>query len=607
MCGLERLHSINGSWSGDFATTETRLPLSKGNLEQHVCVRMTAHAVKGRAAFSGPMALDILIQNGQVVDGMGAPPRLADVGIRGAVIASVGRTRNRKARRTIEAHGKYIAPGFIDIHTHSDVGILVEPTAECAVRQGVTTHVVGNCGDSPAPISDEYRELAVRRFEYYSNARDWRWSTYREYLDLAERQGVGINLAGLVGHGAIRLAVMGFEERPPTRGELNAMMGHAEEAMRSGAFGMSTGLVYPPGCFADTEEIVELAGVVARHGGFYASHIRGEREMIVEAVRECIEIGERAGCSVQISHNNPKYGGLGKAREIQTLWESARARGVDVLADNDVHTDFGPPLSHALPQWTQKLRTDDLLRLLNDPEKRRELKTEVMADRRPGAGYVGLLVHERFDRIWLLRCPEDPSKEGFTIAALASRRGVDPWTAYFDVIVEEQNRAVGLFDYMDLEEIKSTLRHPLVMICSDGWVAPKEERTSPTAPYQPCTFGEFPGILQRFVVEEPVLTLENAIYKMTGMPAVRLGLGDRGLVRPGFAADLVVFDLPRVRDRATNLWPHTYPFENYPHDFPEGIDWVLVNGRLAVDEGRPTGSLTGRVLRHSSKPRKSGV
>jgi len=370
---------------------------------------------------------------------------------------------------------------------------------------------------------------------------------------------------------------------------------------------MSTGLVYPPGCFADTEEIIQLAGVVARHGGFYASHIRGEREMIVEAVRECIDIGERTGCPVQISHNNPKYGGLGKGQEVQKVWESARARGVDVLADNDVHTDFGPPLSHALPQWTQKLRTDDLLRLLNDPEKRRELKTEVMADRKPGAGYVGLLVHECFDRIWLLRCPSDPSKEGLTIAALASKRSVDPWTAYFDVIVEEQDRAVGLFDYMDLEEIKSTIRHPLVMICSDGWVAPKEERTSPTAPYEPCTFGEFPGILQRFVVEEPVLALENAIYKMTGMPAARLGLGNRGLVRPGFAADLVVFDLPRVRDRATNLWPHTYPFENYPHDFPEGIDWVLVNGRLAVEEGRPTGSLTGRVLRHTDKSPKPGM
>jgi len=549
------------------------------------------------------MAFDVLIRGGRVLDGTGSPARALDVGIRQGHIVRVGLLKGSQADRTIDATGLYVAPGFIDIHTHSDVGILVEPTAECAVRQGVTTHVVGNCGDSPAPIGEKYRELATRRFEYYAQARDWSWTTYQQYLDFVEGRGVGVNIAGLVGHGAIRTAVMGFDERAPDRGELRAMKSHVAEAMKAGAFGMSTGLVYPPGCFADTDEIVELAKIVARYSGFYASHIRGERETIVEAVKECIHIGERAGCAIQISHNNPKYGGIGKAPEIQALWETARKRGLDVLADNDAHTDFGPPLSHALPQWTQKLRTEDLVELVRDPAKRRALREEIQADRKPGAGYVGLLVHERFDRIWLLRCPLDPSKEGLTIADLAVRRGVDPWNVYFDVIVEERDRAVGLFDYMDLEEIKSTLRHPLVMICSDGWVAAKEERTSTSAPYQPCTFGEFPGILQRFVVEEPVLTLENAIYKMTGMPATRLGLKDRGLIRQGFAADVVVFDLPRIRDRATNLWPHKYPFENYPHDFPEGIDWVFVNGRLAVEDGRPTGSLSGRVLRHQANQR----
>ncbi len=550
------------------------------------------------ANLSAAMAYDILVRGGSVVDGTGSSPRTADIGIQGGRIVRVGECAGARADRSIDARGLFVAPGFIDIHTHSDIGILVEPTAECAVRQGVTTHVIGNCGDSPAPISEKYRELATRRFEYYAQAREWNWTTYAEYLDFMAASGVGVNIAGLVGHGAVRTAVMGFEERAPTREEMQSMKGHVAEAMNAGAFGMSTGLVYPPGCFAATEEIVELAKVVARHGGFYASHIRGERETIVDAVKECIEIGERAGCPVQISHNNPKYGGIGKSPEIQALWESAHNRGLDVLVDNDVHTDFGPPLSHALPQWTQKLRTQDLVSLLHDPAKRNEIREEVHADRKPGAGYVGLLVHDRFDRIWLLRCPHDPAKEGLTIAELAARRGVDPWTAYFDVIVEEQDRAVGLFDYMDLGEIKSTLRHPLVMICSDGWVSPKDERTSATAPYQPCTFGEFPGVLQRFVVEEPVLTLPNAIHKMTGMPARRLAFKDRGLIREGFAADLVVFDLPRVKDRATNRWPHAYPFENYPHEYPEGIDWVFVNGTAAVEDGKPTGTRTGRCLRH---------
>ena len=221
------------------------------------------------------MAFDILIRGGNVLDGTGSPARAADIGIQRGRIARVGKLARALAHRTIDAKGLFVAPGFIDIHTHSDIGILVEPTAECAVRQGVTTHVIGNCGDSPAPISEGYRELATRRFEYYAQAREWDWTTYGEYLDFMEANGVGVNIAGLVGHGAVRTAVMGFDERAPNRGEMRSMKAHVEEAMAAGAFGMNTGLVYPPGCFAATEEIVELAEVVARHGGFYASHIRG--------------------------------------------------------------------------------------------------------------------------------------------------------------------------------------------------------------------------------------------------------------------------------------------------------------------------------------------
>ncbi len=544
------------------------------------------------------MPFDVLLRNGRLLDGTGAPWQARDVGVRKGKIAQVGRLNRSKADVVIDASGKYVAPGFIDIHTHSDVGVLVEPTCECAVRQGVTTHVIGNCGDSPAPISDRYRDLAVRRFLYYADSTDWRWSGYDEYLDFVESRHVGINIAGLVGHGAVRLAAMGFEERTPTSRELREMKGYVDEAMRAGTFGMSTGLVYPPGCFASTDEVVELAKVVERYGGFYASHIRGERETIGEAVQECLEIGERAGVPVQISHNNPKYGGWGKSTTIQAMWEAARARGIDVTVDNDSHTDFGPSLSHALPQWTQKLTTDGLVDLLKDSSKREALRQEIKEDKRPAAGYVGLLVHDAWNRVFLLRCPNDPSKEGLTIARLAEKRGVDPWTAFFDVIVEERDQAIALFDYQDIEEVKATMQHPLVMICSDGWVLPKDAQSSKAPPYVPCTYGEYPGVIERFVVKEPVLRLEEAIRKMTSMPATRLGLPDRGLVRKGSWADLVVFDLPRVRDRATNLWPHTHPFENYPHGYPEGIDWVLVNGVVAVEDGAPTGALAGRVLRH---------
>src|SRR2546428_12354135 len=348
--------------------------------------------VKAGPVVPRTMPFDVVIRGGLVVEGTGAPGGRADIGPGGAKIARVGDVGRSKSAIVIDASGKYVAPGFIDIHTHSDLGILVEPTAECAVRQGVTTDVIGNCGDSPAPISERYRELAMRRFGYYVQARDWTWSTYGGYLDFLERQGVGINIAGLVGHGSMRIAVMGFEERPPSRDELGAMKGHVDEAMRAGAFGMSTGLVYPPGCFAATDEIVELANVVARHRGFYASHIRGERATIVDAVRECIEIGERAGCPVQISHNNPKYGGIGKSKEIQALWEAARDRGVDVLAGNDAHTDFGPPLCHAVPPWTQQLPSDELLAMLRDRTEPSAQNSEFKACKRPVAAIVGVAV-----------------------------------------------------------------------------------------------------------------------------------------------------------------------------------------------------------------------
>src|SRR3989449_10181935 len=238
---------------------------------------VSVNDVKGAADVLHEMAFDVVIRGGRVLDGTGSSWRVADIGIRTGKIARVGPLGRAKFDRAIDASGSYVAPGFIDIHTHSDIGILVEPTAECAVRQGVTTHVIGNCGDSPAPIGERYRELAVRRFEYYAQAKDWNWSTYGEYLDFIAHQRGGINIAGLVGHGSIQLAPLGVQERPPTPEETRTMKNHIDEAMRAGAFGMSTGLVYPPGCFAETEEIFDLAKVVARHRGFYASHIRGGR------------------------------------------------------------------------------------------------------------------------------------------------------------------------------------------------------------------------------------------------------------------------------------------------------------------------------------------
>lgn len=545
------------------------------------------------------MELDIIIRNGFLIDGTGAPWAKRDIGIKGDRIRVVGHLEKASADTIIDATGKFVTPGFIDIHTHSDIGILLDPCCRCAIFQGVTTHVIGNCGDSAAPVNKRRRSLLESRFSYYGGMVPFTWSGFGQFLRHVESKGTGINIAALVGHNTVRIAAMGEREGSPTEREMERMKGHISEAMRSGAFGMSTGLVYPPGCFASTDEIVALAGIVGEHHGIYASHIRGERETIVDAVKECIDIGRRTGCAVQISHNNPKYGGWGKGPEIRAIWENAREEGIEVTADNDIHTDFGPPLRSALPQWTHRMSDEELSAFLSQKGNRERLKTETKEDRTPAFGPAGLLIHDRFDRIYILRSRSFPRWEGKSIQEIAGRG--DPWEVFYDIIEREKGDAVGLFDYQDINEIKETISHPLAMLCSDGWVLPGDGAFMEPPPYIPCSYGEFPGILERFVRREKVLRLEEAIRKMTSMPAFKLGLQDRGIIREGLAADITVFDLEKIRDNATNLYPHSNPRENYPHRYAEGIDYVIVNGVIAVSEGSCTGDLGGRVLRKSGR------
>jgi N-acyl-D-aspartate/D-glutamate deacylase len=546
---------------------------------------------------------DVVISGGQVVDGTGRPARSDDVGIVGDRIAEVGRIDPADAALVLDAGGRVVTPGFIDIHTHSDIGILQDPAAENMVRQGVTTNVIGNCGGSSAPIAEATRGLAETQFPDYGHPVTHDWSTFGEYLETVRRAGVGVNVVPLVGHGTVRLAVLGNERRPPTEDELTTMRTHVDEAMRAGAFGMSTGLVYPPGCFGDTDEVVALAEVVAGHGGLYASHIRGERETVVDAVRECLEIGERAGCRTQISHNAPKYGGSHLLPDVMALWEDARDRGLDVAVDNDAHTDLAWDLRLGLPQWTHDLPPGELLAMLSSHERRAELVHETVEDLVPAYGPTGLLRHGAWDRIWLLPGPNAGGDVGRTVAEIAGERGLDGWTAYLDLIVASGGGAMGLFDYIELEIVEAVARHPMVMLCSDGWVLPKGTNVADPPLYMPCSYGEFPGMIERFVVSRPVLTLEQAINKMTEMPASRLRLTDRGRIARGMAADLVVLELDRVRDRATNLFPHRPITEHFPHGFPEGIDEVLVNGQAVVSGGEPTGAVAGRVLRRNGHPR----
>ena len=547
-------------------------------------------------------AFDVVLANGRIVDGCGKPWFWGDLAIRRGRIVEVAPAGTLRGEETIDVDGRFIAPGFVDVHTHSDLSILVNRRAESVVRQGVTTEVIGNCGMSPAPVDEGH---LAEMLHYWGRISDepevtWRWRTFAQYLRTLQRGGLAINIASLLGHGALRIAVMGFDDGEPTPAELSKMKELLTEAMKAGAFGMSTGLVYPPGCFARTEEIIALCQVVSRYGGLYASHIRGERETILEAVAEAIHIGREAGLPVQISHNAPKYGAPCDASANLRLVEEARAEGQDVTVDNDVHTDLCPSLTGALPQPIQERGIAEIVALLRDPDSRRQIREAIVLDRLPAFGPAGLLKHGRWDRITILHAPKSQDVVGKTIEAIACERGHDPFDLYFDLIIEDGDDVDAIFDYIDEANIRILLQHPAVMICSDGQVLAPYGFLNDPPPYSPCSYGEFPGVLERCVRDEPVLTLEKAIRKMTSFPAQRFGLMDRGVLRPGAWADIVVFDLERICDRATNLHPHTYPFENYPHRYPEGIDYVFVNGTLVVEGERHTGALPGKVLRHRS-------
>lgn len=542
---------------------------------------------------------DLVIANGRIVDGCGNPWYYGDVAVRGDRIAAIGAAGALRGRAVVDAGGRYVAPGFVDPHTHSDISILQYPRADSVVRQGVTTHVTGNCGMSPAPLSAAHRDEALHNWAHYWDISGvaWDWTSFRQYLKALELAGGAINIAPLVGHGALRLAVMGLADRPATEKELARMERLLDAALRAGAHGLSTGLVYPPGCYAGTDELVRLCRVVGRYQAMYTTHIRGERETILEAVAEALAIGRECGVAVEVSHNAPKWGAREDAGANLALIEEARRDGLDVTTDNDVHTDLAPRLSRALPQPVLDLGHEALMALLGDPRERDDLRRAIADDVLPGAGYTGLVRHGRFDRIVILHAARHPELRGRSVADIAADRGSAPLDTYLDLIVEEDDQIVGIFDYVDERDIRALLRSPLAMVSSDGLVMPPVETLDDPALYWPCSYGEYPGVLERYVRDEPVLRLEEAIRKMTSFPAQRFGLLDRGVLRPGLRADVVVFDLDKVRDRATNLYPHAYPFENIPHRHPEGLDWVLVNGEPVIAEGEHTGALPGRVLR----------
>ncbi|MBI4609894.1 MAG: D-aminoacylase [Candidatus Rokubacteria bacterium] len=527
---------------------------------------------------------DLKLEGAFVVDGTGTPGFRADVGVRDETIAAVGDLSREPAGLTLRAHGLTLAPGFIDMHSHSDWRLWANRRAESKIRQGVTTEVVGNCGFSPAPVNPAFAEDLKGFALYLPAGMDFAWSSVGEYLDRFGRDGCAVNVIQLVGHGTLRIAAMGFARRPPTDGELTAMKRLVGESMEGGAWGLSTGLIYAPGCFAETGEIVELARVAGQHRGVYASHIRGEGSSLLNAIAEAIRIGREGELPVEVSHLKAA-GRLhwGKVAQAIALIDAARAEGLDVTADVYPYTASSTTLRTLLPDWALEGGVDAMLKRLADPTTRARIAAEI---ERGGGGREDFAVNVGWDGIMIAYAPSRRDAEGKRLSEIAEARKVPPPEVALELIEAERGKASMILFQLDEADVRRVLAHPHVMIGSDGSALAPSGDLAQGKPH-PRSYGTFPRVLGRYAREERLLTLEQAVYKMTGLPAKKLGLADRGLIRVGAKADLVAFDHRSVSDRASYEAPHQYP---------AGIEHVVVNGRIVVKGGEHTGSLPGRVL-----------
>jgi N-acyl-D-amino-acid deacylase len=526
--------------------------------------------------------LDILIKNSTIVDGTGKPAFKADVGVLAGRIAIISENIEQEAKHTIQASKLHLAPGFIDPHTHSDITLLVEPRAESKIRQGVTTEIIGNCGGSPAPL------LGAALEEERATAKiiglDITWSSMAEYAEQLRQSGIALNVVTLVGHNTIRGAVLGFDDVQPTPEQQTEMERLVAQAMEEGSKGISTGLFYPPGYYSHSDEVVGLARVAARYGGIYASHIRSETNHVHEAVTEAIEIGKQAEIRVQISHIKLEgYRNWAGVDQLLNMLESANSRGIKVGCDQYPYTAGVSWLAYILPYWAQAGGVRAVGERLNDRKVRERLRNDWEKYRNEWEERSGM---RDWSDILITDCIRQPEVQGKTIAEIAEGYKKDPLETAFDLIVISEGQ-VECVCFGQLEEnIRILIRHPLVVVGSDGDALAPYGVLSKGKPH-PRYYGTFPRVLGYYVREEQVLSLEEAVKKMTSLTADRFGLKDRGVIREGAWADLVLFNTQTVIDKATYSDPHQYP---------EGIPYVAVNGVLVINQGEHTGALPGQVL-----------
>lgn len=508
---------------------------------------------------------DVVIRNGRVLDGLGNPAVVADVAIKDGKFALIGSVPAR-GKKEIDAAGKYVSPGWIDMMDQSGSVLRRNGLAENKLQEGVTT-AIGGEGGTPVPAGQ-----------------------VAEYFNSLERQGISINFGSYFSATQARIAVLGMSARTPNAAELERMRAIVDTAMRGGAMGMTTALIYPPSSYSTTDELAEVAKAAAKHGGIYASHIRGEGKEVVESVKEAIAIGERAGMPVEVFHlkvaHQPGWGIL--MDSVRQVIDAARARGVDVAADIYVYTAGGTGLEATIPSWAAEGGTDSLRARLANPEIRARLKREVVTG---SPGWWNIIeAAGGWDGVVLVnaRNPDNAKYQQKTIAQIARETGKDPIDAAWDLVAQGRGRVMAIYHMMSEQDIETALKFPWTTIGSDAGAVAQIGATDDTGLPHPRSFGNFPRVIARYVKERNVLTLPQAINKMTGMSAARMRLANRGSIQVGNWADVTIFDYETIQDRAT--------YEK-PMEFPTGIEWVLVNGVITIDHGKHTGARAGVALR----------
>jgi N-acyl-D-amino-acid deacylase len=524
---------------------------------------------------------DLLIKNAKVVDGTAAPWYIADVAVKDGKIAQVGRI-NGEAAKTVDAGRNVLAPGFIDIHSHSDTAILRHRKNESRILQGVTTELCGDCGLSPIPVNPEKLDLLKKYIGFIGGEIEFDWKNAGEFFDIVEAKGITTNFALMAGHGSIRLAAMGFDNREPSGAELENMRKLTAECMEQGCFGLTTGLIYPPGSYANNDEIIELAKVVASYGGFYKSHMRWEGDQVLQAVEDTIEVAEKAGLPVQVDHHKVTGRKNWNFKSHATVARIAKAResGLDVTADQYPYTASATTMTTNIPDWVHEGGLPKLVERL----KEADIRQKIAANMRENA--------IRTQRAWsslfvsAVRSDKNAWVMGKSVEEISLKLGKDPVDTIIDLLIEEEGNVGQIGFGMCEEDVVYIMKQPFVMIGSDGSAHPLDTKNVP----HPRGFGTFPRVIAKYCRDQKLFSLETAIHKMTGMPAARMGLQDRGLIKAGMWADMVLFDFEKINDTPTYTKPAAAC---------EGILQVYVNGVLAAENGAHTGAYAGKVIRHA--------